>query len=128
MTKYETELRKAGKTRNTIATYVQHPERFINWLVGSYKPTPSSAETGGRTSRYDPLRVFLEEKDEPVVRLTFSQIERILGRPLPASARKYAPWWANEREGTHVHARAWMAVGRRSRKVDLIAGTIELAR
>jgi hypothetical protein len=128
LSKYETELRKAGKTRNTIATYVQHPERFINWLVGSYRPTTTTGASGDRTSRYEPLRAFLEERDEPVVKLTFSQVERILGRPLPASARKYAPWWANEREGTHVHARAWMTVGRRSRNVDLNAGSVEFVR
>jgi hypothetical protein len=34
LNRYEEELRAAGKTRNTINTYVQHPERFINWLVG----------------------------------------------------------------------------------------------
>ena len=28
LNRYEEELRAAGKTRNTINTYVQHPERF----------------------------------------------------------------------------------------------------
>ena len=36
---YETELREAGKARNTITSYVQPVERFLNWLAGSYRPT-----------------------------------------------------------------------------------------
>ena len=38
LNKYEGELRASGKARNTINTYVQHPERFINWLEGRYHP------------------------------------------------------------------------------------------
>lgn len=41
---YELELRAAGKARNTITTYVQHPQRFINWLVGRYKPRPAASQ------------------------------------------------------------------------------------
>jgi predicted DNA-binding protein len=84
--------------------------------------------TDVRRSTYDPLRVYLLERDEPVVTLTFSQVERILGRRLPASARRYRPWWANESEGTHTHARAWLDANRRTRNVDLNAGTIEFVR
>ena len=43
LNRYEEELRAAGKTRNTINTYVQHPERFINWLQGRYRPTQAGA-------------------------------------------------------------------------------------
>lgn len=123
---YESELRNAGKARNTIATYVQHPERFINWLVGSYRPKArSTAPAGGSSSRYDPLRLYLSAQKEPVVRMTFAEIEGVLGATLPESARKYRPWWANEAAGTHVHARAWLESGRRTRNVDLGAGTVE---
>ncbi len=131
--RYEAELRAAGKARNTITTYVQHPERFINWLVGGYRPGPvaqpnNSRPSPGRTSRYDPLRRHLAERTEPVVRLTFAAIERILGVDLPKSARQYRPWWANEEAGTHVHARAWLDAGRRTANVDLNAGTVEFTR
>jgi hypothetical protein len=131
--RYEIELRDAGKARNTITTYVQHPERFINWLVGGYRPSPAVPASGsrlsrGRMSRYDPLRQYLAERTEPVVRLTFGEIERILGVDLPKSARQYRPWWANEEAGTHVHARAWLDAGRRTANVDLNAGTAEFTR
>jgi hypothetical protein len=122
--RYEEELRRAGKARNTITTYVQHPERFINWLVGSYRP---AARPNGRTSssRYQPLCDHLSNCKELVVRMTFGEIERTLGAALPDSARKYRPWWANEAAGTHVHARAWLDAGRRTTNVDLNAGTVE---
>lgn len=135
--RYELELRAAGKARNTINTYVQHPERFINWLVGSYSPasrqapvavSPSASAPERGSSKYDPLRVHLDARSEPSVRMTFVEIERVLGQPLPASARKYRPWWANEREGTHVHARSWLDAGRRTTNVDLNAGIVEFVR
>ena len=46
---------------------------------------------------------------EVVVSTTFSQIEEILGVPLPKSARKSRPWWGNDK--THAQARAWMKSG-----------------
>jgi len=134
-------LRQAGKARNTVTTYVQPVERFLNWLGGHYQPTRSvsAPPTGagstpiwvaGRrgTSRYDGLRAHLSERPEQVVRLSFAQIERIIGGALPASARRYRPWWANERSGTHVHARSWLEAGRRAANVDLSAETIDFVR
>ena len=146
--RYEEMLRAAGKTRNTINTYIQHPERFINWLEGRYRPAQADrdwhagrAASGdgrgpgagggtvfGRSSRYDPLRMYLARHTEPVVHLSFAEIERIIGCPLPASARRHRPWWANERSGSHVHAFAWMGADRRTANVDLSLGTVDFIR
>ncbi|MGO8964117.1 DUF7662 domain-containing protein [Mycobacterium sp.] len=126
LNRYEEELRAAGKTRNTINTYVQHPERFIKWLDRN-RPTQADAKPGGYdcgTSKYDPLKKYLAERTDPVIHLSFGEIERIIGRPLPASARLYRAWWANERD-SHVHASAWMEAGRRTTKVDLNADTVD---
>jgi hypothetical protein len=38
--RYEAELRAANLARNTVMTYVQHPERFIKWLDGEIEITP----------------------------------------------------------------------------------------
>jgi hypothetical protein len=39
LAKYHQELITAGNHRpSTIATYIQHPERFIAFLEGSYDP------------------------------------------------------------------------------------------
>lgn len=137
--RYEAELRAAGKARNTVATYVQHPQRFIDWLVGRYRPTPLRGPTATDEqswfddmssaltwrSKYRPLMDFLAAQTEPVVRMTFVAIEQVLGTTLPPSARNHRAWWANEREGTHVHARAWLDAARRTANVDLNAQTVE---
>jgi len=148
LNRYEEMLRAAGKTRNTINTYVQHPERFINWLDGRYRPAQADRtrevdlavsgngtglaardkSSSGRSSRYDPLGRYLAGHSEPVVHLSFAEIERIIGGPLPASARRHRPWWANERSGSHVHASAWMGADRRTARVDLNAGTVDFIR
>jgi hypothetical protein len=64
-------------------------------------------------SQYDPLNRFLSAYPGRRVTLTFDAVERILGRSLPASARTYQAWWANEKADTtrHVHSRAWVTAG-----------------
>lgn len=44
-------------------------------------------------SKYDPLAAYLESQRKHGVRLTFRQIENILGTHLPASASKHPRWW-----------------------------------
>lgn len=64
---YEVQLRAAGKARNTITTYVQHPERFINWLVGQYKLRPATkvrSESSGTNEPTRPRSSFAT-RDEP---------------------------------------------------------------
>ena len=71
-------------------------------------------------SKYDALNRDLISKanaGERNVSMTFSEIERILGDPLPASARKHRPWWANDK--THVQAEAWMDAGWEVDHVDI---------
>jgi len=40
---------------------------------------------------------------------TFAELEKILGRDLPPSARRHRPWWGNDfSNGAHSHAQAWI--------------------
>ncbi len=65
-------------------------------------------------SKYARLGRHLEESGMESVRLSFAEIERILGFSLPGSARSYRAWWANEARGSHSHAKyGWMAGGYR---------------
>jgi hypothetical protein len=50
--------------------------------------------------------------------MTFRQVESVIGGPLPASARKHRPWWANDARG-HAHADAWLGEGYRTEAVDM---------
>jgi hypothetical protein len=46
------------------------------------------------------------------VTLSFSEIERILGAPLPASAKSHRAWWGNQKDTKNrpqVHA--WLSAG-----------------
>lgn len=62
------------------------------------------------------------------MQLTFAEIESILGVPIPASARQYRPWWANEEAGTHIHARAWLDAGFKTSNVLLTSGVVDFIR
>jgi hypothetical protein len=79
-------------------------------------------------SVYEPLKIHLSQRADPAVRMTFAEIERVLGRPLPASARKYPAWWSNEVSGSHSHARAWLDSNRRTRGLDLNATIVDFVR
>lgn len=36
---FESELRRAGKSDNTVHTYVDRAERFLRYLSGDYRPS-----------------------------------------------------------------------------------------
>ena len=80
-------------------------------------------------SIYDPLRRELESTRERTIRLTFSEIEDILGRPLPVSAYKFSAWWGNEssRKARHTQAMAWLHAGFAAR-VSLKQRAVEFQR
>jgi hypothetical protein len=66
-------------------------------------------------SRYTPLGMYLQSQPggTDVVRLSFEEIEKIIGDPLPASAYEHRAWWANDSKG-HPHSHAWLDVGWRT--------------
>lgn len=62
-------------------------------------------------------------------RTSFREIESIVGFELPASARLYRPWWANQSAGAgHSQALAWGMAGWETAQVDMEAGTLLLRR
>lgn len=71
-------------------------------------------------SVYEPLRTYLLFSGAEHVTLTFAEIERVLGRALPASARKRSAWWSNNAEG-HVQAQAWLRSSYRATDLDIAA-------
>lgn len=62
---------------------------------------------------YDPLRDNLRRCNRRSLRISFAEIEDLIGRPLPPSAREYQWWWANEDPTTtrHSQCRAWKSAG-----------------
>ena len=74
------------------------------------------------TAKYSPLYRWFQNQtlDKREVQLSFEQIEKILGKPLPPSARTHEPWWRDRSAGTsHVQAYAWLEAGWRVQTVNL---------
>ena len=79
--------------------------------------------------KYAPLYRRLLKTPGPNWRVSFSELEAILGFNLPNSARLYRPWWSNQKHGAgHSHALAWSAAGWKTRFVDLEAETLVFER
>jgi len=78
-------------------------------------------------SKYEPLSQFLEVQGRPSHRMTFSEIERVLGFKLPRSAYEHEAWWSNNATG-HSHARTWLEAGWRTGSVDLAGKKVTFQR
>lgn len=80
--------------------------------------------------KYTPLEHFLRDLplSQQEVTLSFEQIERIINDKMPPSAYEYQAWWANEKEGNHVNARAWANAGWRVDHVNFNAKWVRFVR
>jgi hypothetical protein len=78
-------------------------------------------------SKYEPLPQFLASVGGTAHRISFAEIERILGFKLPKSAYQHEAWWSNNATG-HSHARAWLQSGWRTEAVDLAARKVTFLR
>lgn len=67
--------------------------------------------------KYAPLTAFLAQRAETEVPMTFADIERVTGHPLPASKR-YPAWWSNN-PSNNVMTKAWLAAGYQTERVDI---------
>jgi hypothetical protein len=64
--------------------------------------------------KYEPLELHLRFLGAHTsdVTLSFAEIERILGAPLPVSARTHRPWWGNQKNSkVRPQAHAWLSAG-----------------
>lgn len=78
--------------------------------------------------KYEPLLRFLQSRsDSSSIRLSFGEIDEILGFRLPRSARDHQAWWSNTRQG-HSHAAAWLDAGWRTGSLDLKSQSVSFAK
>lgn len=68
-------------------------------------------------SKYEPLKGFLIRASGHEAPMTFAEIERILGFPLPSSARSHPAWWSNSHHNPAVQA--WRQAGWSTSRLDL---------
>jgi hypothetical protein len=69
--------------------------------------------------KYDSLGAFLRSQKNASVRLTFSEVERIIGHRLPRSSR-YPAWWSNN-PSNNVMTKVWLEAGFKTEQVDIEA-------
>ena len=50
--------------------------------------------------------------------MTFAEIERVIGIPLPPAAERHPAWWSNN-PSNNVMTKVWLDAGYRSERVDL---------
>lgn len=80
--------------------------RQLPGLLGA-RDNPNPARKRRPTGAYAPLIEHLGKQGAAIDSLSFAQIERILGRPLPDSARRFPAYWSR---GNHV-GRQLLAAG-----------------
>lgn len=73
-------------------------------------------------SKYDPLTEFLRGKAGHEIRMTFAEIENVLGYQLPQKSKALRAWWSNN-PSNNVMTRAWLAAGYKTAQVD-VAGEV----
>lgn len=83
---------------------------------------PSTEHTG----KYRPLWEWLRGQTDPAVTVTFADVERVLGSPLPPSSRRHLPHWYGY-DNTAV-GRAIRDAGWRARNVSLTSETVTFER
>jgi len=77
-------------------------------------------------AKYDGLFEHLCKAGDGPLEISFEAIDAVVGG-LPTSAYTYSAWWANEADGRHVQARAWMNAGRMVEHVDLNRQTVRFS-
>jgi hypothetical protein len=77
--------------------------------------------------KYEPLSTYLARQSSAELLLTFVDIERVIGAPLPPVARKHRAWWSNNPSNS-VITRAWLDAGYRTAQVDMDLGKLVFRR
>jgi hypothetical protein len=78
-------------------------------------------------SKYEALPQFLDKTRGSTRRMSFREIEDVLGFRLPKSAYEYEAWWSNNATG-HSHARAWLESGWHTEELDLVGRKVTFRR
>jgi len=77
-------------------------------------------------SKYQPLSDRLRGHPADEWRASFTEIEDVLGFPLPKGARSGRAWWGND--DARPHSRAWASQGWQAHEVDPAIGFVTFRR
>lgn len=67
--------------------------------------------------KYAPLNEHLKAQNKDYLRMTFADIEQVVGERLPAS-KQYPAWWSNN-PSNNVMTREWLTAGYETEQVDI---------
>src|SRR5689334_16147328 len=82
-------------------------------------------------SEYEALKHYLENLPHyhNQAAFSFEELEKVLGRELPPSARLHRQWWENDYSiGGHSQAQGWLQAGWKVEAVDLKEGWVRFVR
>lgn len=77
--------------------------------------------------KYEPLRHFLAGQVTSEIRMTFADIEDVIGFPLPEKSKHHRPWWSNN-PNNNVMTKEWIAAGFKTEQVDIERGELVFRR
>ena len=97
---------------------IKHLEDEVSLLKGNNSTAPLKNDESIKASKkYRRLTDVLDQASGAPVKLSFSDIESIIGFKLPASAREHRAFWANTT--THSIALSWLSVDYKTVEVNL---------
>jgi len=68
-------------------------------------------------AKYAHLGKYLERQDNSLIRMTFREVEAVIGCSLPRSSR-YPAWWSNN-PSNNVMTKVWLEAGFKTEQVDI---------
>jgi hypothetical protein len=68
-------------------------------------------------TKYANLGKYLEQQDNSLIRMTFREVEAVIGCSLPRSSR-YPAWWSNN-PSNNVMTKVWLEAGFKTEQVDI---------
>jgi DNA-binding transcriptional regulator YiaG len=77
-------------------------------------------------AKYVPLYEYLAGSGQDQVTLALTEIEKLIGEDLPATARNNRGWWSNRKRA--FQSSAWMEAGYKTTQVDLETGQVTFAK
>lgn len=78
-------------------------------------------------STYSKLSDVLTARAGPSWKVSFAELQRLIGAKLPASAFKYPAWWSNN-PSNNAMTKIWLRAGWRTEQVDIPGQTVVFRR
>ena len=119
-------LSSAPTASRMDARAISPPAEFWRVSPDVYARRPEMARSAERGA-YRALHGYLKDGPEGgALRASFAEIERVLGFPLPPSARARPAWWAND--GESDQSQAWIGAGWQVDGADVESERVALSR